>query len=148
MRGTRDGIYPHSSDAELRERAGQPWPGLFCAGHTHLPVVRRVDGALVVNGGSAGLPFDGDTRASYAQLTWRGGAWSAEIVRLRYDLEQADRDYVETGFLEAGGPLARLMRIELRTGRSQLYQWAQRFEPLVMSGAMTMEEAVADFLAE
>jgi predicted phosphodiesterase len=148
MRGTRDGIYPHSSDDDLRQRAGLPWPGLFCAGHTHLPVARRVDGTLVVNCGSAGLPFDGDTRASYARLTWRDGEWSAEIVRLRYDLEQTDRDFADTGFLEEGGPLARLIRIELRTARSQLYQWTQRFEPLVLSGALSVEEAVDEYLEE
>ncbi len=57
-------------------------------------------------------------------------------------IEQADRDYDETGFIDRGGPLARLMRIELRTGRSQLYQWARRFEAPVLAGQMTMEESV------
>ena len=92
------------------------------------------------------MPFDGDTRAGYAQLTWLAGGWSATIVRLGYDIEQADRDYDETGFIDRGGPLARLMRIELRTGRSQLYQWAKRFEAPVLAGQMTMEESVEEFL--
>jgi predicted phosphodiesterase len=152
MRGTRDGIYRRTPDAEVLLQVGAPRqddcrPSLFCVGHTHMPFVRRVGDALVVNAGSVGMPFDGDTRASYAQLTWRGGEWSAEIVRLPYDLARADRDYEETGFLEQGGPLARLMRVELRTGHSQLYQWAQRFEAPVLAGVITMEESVEEFLS-
>ncbi len=152
MRGTRDGIYRRTPDAEVLLQTGAPrqddrLPSLFCVGHTHMPFVRRVKGVLAVNAGSVGMPFDGDTRASYAQLTWRGGEWSADIVRLSYDLERADQDYEETGFLEQGGPLARLMRIELRTGHSQLYQWAQRFEAPVLAGVISMEESVEEFLA-
>jgi len=152
MRGTRDGIYRRTPDAEVLLQVGAPrqdgaLPSLFCVGHTHMPFARRVGEMLTVNAGSVGMPFDGDTRASYAQLAWRDGEWSAEIVRLAYDLERADRDYEETGFLEQGGPLARLMRIELRTAHSQLYQWAQRFEAPVLAGVMTMEESVEEFLA-
>ena len=152
MRGTRDGIYRRTSDAEVLLQIGAPrqddrLPLLFCVGHTHMPFVRRVGGVLVVNAGSAGMPFDGDTRASYAQLTWRDGVWSARIVRVTYDLARADRDYEETGFLDQGGPLARLMRIELRTGHSQLYQWAQLFEAPVLAGVISMEESVEEFLA-
>ncbi|MCS7060057.1 MAG: metallophosphoesterase [Anaerolineae bacterium] len=151
MRGTRDGMYRRSSDAELLEQIGPPrcdnrLPAVFCVGHTHMPFIRLVNQTLVVNAGSVGMPFDGDTRASYAQLVWRGDHWQAEIIRLTYDLARADQDFEETGFLEQGGPLARLMRIELRTARSQLYQWGQRFEALVLAGVMTMEESVEEFL--
>ena len=152
MRGTRDGVYRRTPDRELRQQIGSPqpdgrMPSLFCVGHTHMPLVRQVDDTLVVNAGSVGMPFDGDTRGSYAQMVWRDSHWSAEIIRLTYDLARTDQDYEDTGFLEQGGPLARLMRIELRTAHSQLYQWAQRFEALVLAGVMTMEESVEEFLA-
>lgn len=39
---------------------------IVCVGHTHLPFVLEVDGKLVVNPGSVGLPRDADPRASYA----------------------------------------------------------------------------------
>ena len=54
------------------------------------------NGRLVVNAGAVGLPFDGDTRASYAQLTWQCGAWHADVIRLDYDRRQAGRDFYET----------------------------------------------------
>ena len=38
-------------------------------GHTHLPFARRSAGGIeLVNPGSVGMPFDGDTRAAYALL--------------------------------------------------------------------------------
>src|SRR5206468_3573549 len=66
MRHNRDNILPETPDEILREQIA-PAPPLICVGHTHQPLIRTVDTTLVVNAGSAGLPFDGDTRASYAQ---------------------------------------------------------------------------------
>lgn len=146
MLGTRAGVYWYTSDATLRKLAGTPPPALFCVGHTHLPLVRQVGQTLVVNAGSAGLPFDGDTRLSYAQLTWHREAWEAKIVRLDYDRAQAEHDFTDSGFLDEGGPLARLILIELRTGRSQLFQWSARYDQAVRTGEISLEESVQQFL--
>lgn len=146
MLGTRDGVYPRTTDDELLPKLGQPPPTLFCVGHTHQPLTRALDGALVVNAGSVGLPFDGDWRASYAQVTWRGGAWHARIVRLEYDRPQAERDFYETGFVDEGGPLARVMLRELQIARGLIYSWAQEFEQPVLAGQIGMAQSVERFL--
>ena len=54
-------------------------------GHTHLPFKRTavVGGIELVNPGSVGLPFDGDTRAAYA-IVHRDGA--VEHRRVEYDV--------------------------------------------------------------
>lgn len=147
LSGNRDGIYPRTTDEELRRKI-QPQPPLLCVGHTHLPLVRRIDGSLVVNVGSAGLPFDGDTRPSYAQLTWRQGQWQIKIVRLDYDFEAAERDFFESDFFEGSGPLARVILNELRTARSRLYFWTYEYQAPVLAGEMTMAESVRAFLAD
>jgi hypothetical protein len=146
MRSMYDGVYPRTMDAELPDKIGYPAPGLFCVGHTHIPLVRGLDGTLVVNVGSAGLPFDRDTRVGYAQIEWRGGEWHAEIIRLDYDRQQAERDFYDTGFIESTA-LAQLVLIELRTARSQLFDWASRYESRILSGEMTMPESVHAFMA-
>jgi len=145
MLGTRVGVYWHTPEDDLPELIGDPLPPLFCVGHTHMPLAVHSHGALVVNAGSAGLPFDGNTRPSYAQMTWRAGRWDAKIVRLDYDRAQAERDFTESGFLDEGGPLARLMLTELRTGHSQLYQWNARYEKAILAGKISMEESVLEF---
>jgi predicted phosphodiesterase len=55
-------------------------------GHTHLPVDRVEHGIQLVNPGSVGLPFDGDTRASWAVLHVDG---RVERRRVAYDIEAA-----------------------------------------------------------
>jgi diadenosine tetraphosphatase ApaH/serine/threonine PP2A family protein phosphatase len=79
-------------------------------GHTHLPF-RRANGVELINPGSVGMPFDGDTRAAYAlvhddgtvehrrviydhaasaaQVRALGGDW-AETVARRIELARAD----------------------------------------------------------
>ena len=146
MRGTRDGIFPQTPDDQLRDQIAPP-PKLFVVGHTHVPLMRTIGETLVVNVGSAGLPFDLDPRACYAQLTWHADRWTAEIVRVEYDRAQADRDYDETGFSVEAGPIARLIRDELAQARSNLFEWTRDYEAAVVAGQMTMAESVARFLA-
>ncbi len=144
--GTRDGIYPHTEDAEMPSKIGLPMPAVFCVGHTHQPLVRTLNGTLVVNAGSVGLPFDGDWRASYAQVFWQAGQWQARIVRLPYDRDQAERDFGDSGFLEQGGPLARLMLRELQLARGLIYSWAQMYEQPVLRGELGLVQSVEQFL--
>ena len=146
MLGTREGIYRRTPDEELGRKIGTPAPALLCVGHTHIPLSRSLDGTLVVNVGSVGLPFDRDTRAGYAQMEWRKGRWRVEIVRLDYDRARAERDFFETGFIE-GSALAHLVLIELRQGRSQLYEWARQYESRILSGEMTMHDSVQAFVS-
>lgn len=152
MLGNREGIYPTTNDAELETRVNglqsiHPLaPALFCVGHTHYALVRRLNGTLVVNAGSAGLPFDGDNRPTYAQLTWSAAGWQAHIVRVDYDLALAEREMVESGYMDEAGPLSRLVQIELRTARPQLGGWANRFQAQALTGEISMEESVRRFL--
>jgi predicted phosphodiesterase len=147
MRGTRDCIFPDTPDETLRQQI-TPAPRVFVVGHTHIPLMRTLDDTLIINAGSSGLPFDGDPRLSYAQVTWQAGHWAAEIVRVDYDRAQAEQDFDETGFSDQVGPLARLIRVELQQARSQLGEWSRAYQAAVASGQMTLAESVARFLAD
>ena len=151
-RGNRDGIYPETKDSALRAQirpAGDalPIPAVLVVGHTHRPLIRCLKDTLVVNAGSAGLPFDGDPRPSYAQITYHNGNWNAEIPRLEYDRQQAERDFYETGYLPNGGPLVELVLIELQQARSLLYAWAVRYQKKVLQGEISMQDSVSEFIA-
>jgi predicted phosphodiesterase len=147
MRGNRDGIYPLTPDDEIRRQIA-PAPAVFVTCHTHRPLTRQVDGTLVVNIGSVGSSFDEDRRAGYGQFVWREGCWSAEIVRLVYDYAQIEADYVASGFLAQGGPLAQLMLVELRKARGLIHRWAGQYEELVMSGRLSLAESVRLVMSE
>ena len=145
MLGNRDGIYPENSDLQLKRKISPP-PAVFITGHTHRSTDRRVNGTLVVNAGSVGLPFDGDIRSAYAQITYHDGEWQAEIIRLPYDIKSAEKDFHDFGFLEGGGPLVDLILLELRTGMGQLYQWVTIYNQPILNGKITVKDAAAEFL--
>ena len=150
-RSNRDGFFVKSTDDQLRQKmcvdTEEP-PAVFCTGHTHWPFTRWIDNTLVVNVGSVGLPFDGDQRAAYAQVTWQADQWQAEIIRLDYDWHQTEQDFFETGFLEDGGPLVELILDELRIARPHLFRWTQQYEQDVLAGTITIDETVPVFLAK
>lgn len=111
-----------ATPAEARAKAGDAaYPVILC-GHTHVPrAMRLVDGRLIVNPGSVGLPayhaehpFPHDIenhspKARYAVLDDAGGQWNAELIAVDYDHEAAARLAMEHGSPE--------WAYALRTGR-------------------------------
>jgi predicted phosphodiesterase len=147
MGSNRDGVYPETSDEHLRAQI-DPAPAIFATGHTHRPLIRRLDNSIVINVGSVGSPFDSDRRAGYGRLELAAEGWSAEVRRIEYDYTQIETDYVESGFLLDGGPLAQLMLVELRKAHGLIFRWASRYERAVLEGKMTLEASVRAVLSD
>ena len=146
MLGNRDGIYPETTAAELRHKITPP-PAVLAAGHTHRPLIRRLDETLVVNVGSVGMPFDGDDRAAYGRFTKRRDRWQAQIIRLNYDKVQTERDFFETGFIPDAGDLARIMLLEFRQAHSHIFAWVNQYQPAVLAGQLSVADSVTQYLA-
>jgi predicted phosphodiesterase len=81
----RQTVPADADDATLRDVYGGLGARLAIYCHIHVPYVRQLDGLTVANTGSAGLPFDGDPRASY--LLVEDGR--CEHRRVQYDVERA-----------------------------------------------------------
>lgn len=146
MASNRQGITASVSDDDVR--AVMPDDvALFVTAHTHRPLQRVVDGTPILNVGSVGSPFDGDPRGSYALLELRSTGWHWEIVRFDYDRVQAERDFHDHGFIEEGGPLARILFEEWRRARLLMPAWRRDFEPAVLAGERPLQAAVDAFLA-
>ncbi len=147
MAGNRDGIRPGTTDESLRGKLPEG-VALFVCGHTHRTHQRRTQGMDVVNVGSVGSPFDGDVRGSYGRFTWRGGRWHTELLRFAYDRERAARDFETSGFLDEGGPLARLVYLEWQRAQLLMSGWRPRYEQAVLRGELSLESSVTRFLRE
>jgi putative phosphoesterase len=81
-----DAIYPSITRRGLEAKLGGVRPDVLVCGHTHLPFVKRIDGVLIANCGSAGHPVDGDPRPAYALVHAEEGAVPrGRIVRFEYD---------------------------------------------------------------
>jgi predicted phosphodiesterase len=147
MRGARDGIYHETPPSQMREQIA-PAPDVFCTAHTHKPLLRELDGTLLINSGSAGTSFDGDPRLSYARLTWEDGEWRARIVRLPYDWERMARDFEKSGFREGGGPLVDIFYEEWRSARPLINRWVRQYEEAFLQGEIELEASVHQFLRQ
>ncbi len=147
----RDGVFPKNTVEQIRQKFQAPDispPAVFCTAHTHWPLIKSVDDTLVVNVGTAGLPFDGDYRVSYAQLIWLHGRPQAKIIRLDYERQQAEKDFFESGYLEQGGVLIRLILDELRIARPHLFKWTYQYQQAILDGKIGIAEAVEKYLNE
>lgn len=147
MGNNRDGVYPNTSDEHLREQI-DPAPAVFATGHTHRPLVRQVDDSIVINVGSVGSPFDVDRRAGYGRLELGPAGWTVAIQRLPYDYTQIEADYVLSGFLDRGGPLAQLMLVELRMAHGLIFRWASRYEAAILDGKLTVADSIRAVLSD
>ncbi|MCC6904992.1 MAG: metallophosphoesterase family protein [Anaerolineae bacterium] len=150
-RGTRDGIWLDTPEDDLRAQVaagGLCAPAMYCTGHTHWPLIRRIDSTLIANAGSVGTPADGDPRASYARVSYRRGEWQAEIRRVDYDRRATHRAYLESDFLPGCGPLALLLYHEWWLADYVVPSWAARYQQAVLDGSLTLAQSVSRFMRE
>lgn len=147
MKGNRAGISQSIPDEMLDERLPEEVT-LFIGGHTHKVHRRRYRDIDVVNVGSVGSPFDRDERAAYGRFEFRDGRWDTRLVRLPYDRAATDRAFHTSGFLDEGGPLARIIYQEWRRADLLIRYWGQRYQAAVLAGDIDLEESVNEFLSE
>jgi len=141
VRHNRDGIFPNQDDNTIRQQIS-PLPAVFVTSHIHLAYLKQIDDTILVNTGSAGQHCWGETRTSYAQITWKNGRWHAEIIRLTYDMVATERDYYQSGFMDETGPIAHLIFNEWKTGHAILPSWRNCYMQAVLAGEISLETSV------
>ena len=85
-------IRPETTDKDLKLEINDIGADIVFIGHTHLPMIREVDGIKIVNPGSVGQPRDGIPMVSYA--IWEDG--KVEIKRVAYNIDAAVKGLQET----------------------------------------------------
>ena len=118
--GTSDGIGPWTSESQMRAHAESIRESVLICAHTHRPLDRTFSSGRIVNVGSVGLPFNGDQRAQYALFDVTTDRLTVEFRQVDYDLNEILRIYETTGFLEAGGVTALLLKRELEQAQPYL----------------------------
>jgi len=107
-----DVVLPNTNDEVLQEKMiSKSDADIYVYAHIHRPYIRSVQGKIVMNIGSVGLPFDGITKASYGLLEIKNGNIRTSIERVNVDIEQVAQKYKDVGY-----PNAEMMINVVRNG--------------------------------
>jgi len=91
-------LFPWFSDEEFRVVLSYVRQDDLLVGHTHVPMLRVIDGRRIINPGGVGQPRDGDWRAAYALIdTEKEPPDNVEFYRVEYDVDSAAEKIIEAG---------------------------------------------------
>ncbi len=85
---------PAAEDEELVARFAPLQASLAVYGHIHRPYTRTLRELTVANSGSAGMPWDGDARASYLLID----DGEPRLVRVAYDTQRETAQLLNSGY--------------------------------------------------
>jgi predicted phosphodiesterase len=141
-RRDNDNVQPFTPDAELAEMFGAVAEPLIIRGHDHWCQVRLWAGRTIITAGSVGMTLDEHPTARYLLLERQNGGWRFHHHAVPYDVERAVARFHNTGYLQAAGPIARLVLREIATASPnlvpflRLYQRWTQHEPLALGAAV------------
>ena len=73
-------------------------PPSWRSGTFHIPFTRQFGDLLLVDIAAAGLPRDGDRRATWGEFSWSASAgWSAVIRRVEYPYRETVQRIFDSG---------------------------------------------------
>ena len=91
-------LFPWLPENEFRAVLGYVRQDDLLVGHTHVPMLRVIDGRRIINPGSVGQPRDGDWRARYGLIdTGKEPPDNVSFHRVEYDVEETARKIIEAG---------------------------------------------------
>ncbi|WP_456424059.1 metallophosphoesterase family protein [Thermococcus sp.] len=88
-------LFPWLPEGEFRNVLSYVRQDDLLLGHTHVPMLKVVEGRRIINPGSVGQPRDGDWRASYALIDTETG--DVTFHRVEYNVEESARKIIEAG---------------------------------------------------
>jgi predicted phosphodiesterase len=145
-RSDNDTIVAYTPDSEIAEMFPDVPEPYLVRGHNHVAQTRLWEERVILTTGSVGLPLDGITMAQYLLLEQDGKSWNIRHQSVAYDVDAAVRRFYETGYLEAGGPIARLFLREVATAGSQLVPFFRTYARWQAEADLSLTEAVERFL--
>lgn len=159
LSGVSDVLFFHSSprsewedlraytpEDQLREIFTGTTERFLVRGHHHNPQVQLWEDYVIINCGSVGLPDDCKTVAQYLLLEQYRDGWRVRHQAVAYDVEATLRRFRETGYLEAAGPMGRLLMRQVATATVQVMPFLGYYKRWRAESEITLTEAVERFL--
>jgi len=90
-------LFPDTPQSRFLELASSCPADIVITGHSHTPFYKTVNNTLFINPGSVGRMFDGDPRASCAELFLDENSTSVAHHRIPYPVEEVVRELERQG---------------------------------------------------
>jgi hypothetical protein len=148
FRDDYDAVKPETPASELEDMFTGSSESFIIRGHNHRSFSVRFNGRIIESLGSAGLPLDGTPEAKYVIAEKRGKEWHFSRQQVAYDEDKAIRRLAESGYLEAGGPIAKIALKELQMSRNYMVRFWNEYETWSQNKTLTLEQAIDAFLAQ
>ncbi|MGQ9766819.1 MAG: metallophosphoesterase family protein [Anaerolineae bacterium] len=125
------GIRPDSPSDWVIQHLNGVAEAVVAGGHTHVAMARVVGRWSVINSGSVGAPYDGDTRASYVWLTGERTGWHAQVRRVPYDHAAVETAYRTSDLAAMGCALVEMFHRSVMTALPWVsdFAWWLRSQP-------------------
>ncbi len=81
-----DYVYPDTPSEKVEQMLKDVSCDFLIAGHTHMPMMRKLSDLIILNPGSVGQPRDSDWRASC--MIFDTATQRSEVIRLEYDIDK------------------------------------------------------------
>jgi predicted phosphodiesterase len=147
LRDDYDTVTPETPASELEKMFVGSSERFIIRGHNHRSFSVKFADRVIESLGSAGLPLDGTPEAKYVIAEKRGKEWYFFRQQVAYDKDKAIQRLSESGYLEAGGPIAKIALKELQTSRDYIVRFWNEYERWSKSKTLNLEQAVDAFLA-
>lgn len=148
FRNDHDSLFAHTPDETIVpffEGSSEPW---IIRGHNHLAGIKPWKGRTIVNLGSVGLPLDSHAAAQFAVLERRNSGWTVTHKAVPYDVDATVRRFRDSGYLEEGGPMARLFLREVATATHHFVPFLRYYGHPLREGKIDVAVAIDRFLSE
>jgi putative phosphoesterase len=97
-----DIVLPNADDQQIETSLMEAKEAqIYVYAHIHKPYIRYLNGKVIMNIGSVGLPFDGITKSSYGLIEIEDGHIKTSIRRVSYNLESVVALYHEVKYPNA-----------------------------------------------
>jgi putative phosphoesterase len=97
-----DIVLPHTEDDTIQKKLmSTTESNIYVYAHIHKPYIRYINGKIVMNIGSVGLPFDGVPKASYAIVEIEEENVRTSIERVHVEIEKVVERYQEVNYPNA-----------------------------------------------
>jgi hypothetical protein len=136
-----------TSPEELEPMFAGSTENFILRGHNHRFFSTTFKNRIIESMGSAGLPLDGTPEAKYSLAEKHGETWTFCRQAVPYDRESTIKHFIDSGYLEAAGPVGKLALRELQDSRDYLVRFITNYAKWSQNETLTMTQAVDAFLA-